>query len=126
MLSNGNLPIKDACWNHWKTVAKREIELITILRQETYDLLIDRLDANHMAHKCISPFEHIKRTIERTARITLDGVEVNSKALDIAYTAIQSNVDIVGKRYQTGFDEILLFDLDEAINALPQINKEGF
>lgn len=88
---------------------------MTILKQEIYDLLIERLDANHNAHKFSSPFQHIRRAIEKDAKILEIGVSVNSVALNIAYSAIESNIALAGKKYQTGYDEILLFELDCAM-----------
>ena len=88
---------------------------MTILKQEIYDLLIERLDANHNAHKHSSPFQHIKIAIQRDAQTLESGVSVNTVALSIAYSAIESNIALAGKKYQTGYDEILLFELDCAM-----------
>ena len=88
-----------------------------LLPQETYDTLIGRLDANHKAHRCDSHFDLIRRKIERTAETTKDGVCVDIKLTEIARNAIALNVKLVGQRYQCGGDAILLFLLDEALEA---------
>ena len=88
-----------------------------LLNQETYDLLIDRLEKNHKAHKADSAFYLIKRQIEKTAETTLNGVWVDRAPLEIAREAIAKNIKLAGAKYQTGYDKILLLQLEEALDA---------
>lgn len=88
-----------------------------LLSQETYDLLIDRLEKNHKAHKSDSAFHLIKRQIEKTAETTLNGVWVDRPPLEIAGEALAKNIKLAGAKYQTGYDRILLLQLEEALDA---------
>lgn len=53
--------------------------------------------------------------IEKSASHDKSGVYVDLPAVKVAYNAIESNVALAGKRYQRGFDEILLLMLAEAL-----------
>lgn len=95
-----------------------------ILSQDTYDRLINRLNANHYGHKSQSPFDDIRKRIERDAHIQKSGVVVRYKMVRIAYDSIQANVGLVGKKYQSGGDKLLLLDLEEAFDEHDKRQKE--
>lgn len=86
-----------------------------LLPQETYDTLEKRLSKNHHAHRSDSPFDQIRRTLARDAETTTEGVWVRRLAVQIARDALAKNIKLAGAKYQSGYDEILLLWLDDAL-----------
>lgn len=88
-----------------------------VLSQETYDTLVKRLSKNHHAHYLDSPFDQICRTLTRDAQTGKEGVSVRRATVEIARRALAQNIKLAGKKYQSGYDEILLLWLDDALDG---------
>lgn len=90
----------------------------TMISQELYDNLCLSLGRNAKALKGDVGFSTIKKRLERNARISFEGVEVEAIYLEMAQEALARIVVVNGKKYDTTLDKIVLLDLAEAL-ALP-------
>ena len=88
-----------------------------MISQELYDNLCLSLGRNAEALKGDVGFITIKKRLERNARISFEGVEVETIYLEMAREALTRIVVVNGKKYDTTLDKIVLLDLAEALEA---------
>lgn len=86
------------------------------LPQELYDNLCLRLEKNGNALNDVA-FSTVKRKLESSARTELDGVEVSTAYLKFAVEMLANNVAVNGGKYASTLDKLVLFEIDEILNA---------
>lgn len=95
-----------------------------MISQELYDNLCLSLGRNAKALKGDAGFATIKRRLERSARITFEGVEVDRTYLVMAQEALDRIVRVNGHKYDATLDKIVLLDIAEALAPAEAIPEE--